>query len=70
LLPACYIITNGQQIMVFQFNGMLYPDERVMDFDRSMLNEMWKELYKYSSKESTIKRKEWMLEQFQSKPKT
>lgn len=70
LLPACYIITNGQQIVVFQFNGMLYPDERVMDFDRSRLNEMWKDLYKYVSKESTHKRKLWMLEQFQSRPQT
>ena len=66
LLPACYIITNGQQIIVFQFNGMLYQDERVMDFDRSMLNDMWKDLYKYISKESTIKRKSWMREKFQN----
>jgi type I site-specific restriction endonuclease len=66
LLPACYIITNGQQIIVFQFNGMLYQDERVMDFDRSMLNDMWKDLYKYVSKESTIKRKSWMREKFQN----
>jgi hypothetical protein len=45
---------------------MLYQDERVMDFDRSMLNDMWKDLYKYVSKESTIKRKSWMREKFQN----
>jgi hypothetical protein len=59
LLPACYISTNGQQIAVFQFNGMLYQDECVMNFDRSMLNEKWVDLYKYISKEAAIGRKIW-----------
>lgn len=57
LLPACYVITNGQKIMVFRFNGMQYHDEQVMDFERSMLNEMWVDLYKYASKEATVQRK-------------
>jgi len=70
LLPACYVITNGQQIIVFQFNGMIYQDERIMDFDRSNLNVMWKDLYKYVGKESTIKRKLWMREQFQRELRT
>ena len=57
LLPACYVVTNGHQIIVFQFNGMIYQDERVMDFDRSMLDVMWGKLYNYISKEATIQRK-------------
>lgn len=57
LLPACYVITNGQKIVVFQFNGMRYQDARVMDFERSMLDEMWEDLYKYVSKEATVQRK-------------
>jgi hypothetical protein len=60
LLPACYVITNGQQIKIFQFNGMLVPDEMVMDFNRSMLLDVWAELYGYVSKEAVIKRKSWM----------
>ncbi|HOI19822.1 MAG: hypothetical protein BWY74_01412 [Firmicutes bacterium ADurb.Bin419] len=60
LLPACYVITNGRQIIVFQFNGMMYQDERVMDFDRSMLYEMWEDLYKYISKRAAIDRKMWL----------
>lgn len=60
LLPACYVITNGQQIIVFKFNGMLYQDERVLDFDRSILNENWEELYKYISKKAAIDRKLWL----------
>jgi hypothetical protein len=63
LLPACYAITNGQQIMVYQFNGMLYQDERVMNFDRSLLSEVWTELYKYISKDATTERKMWRQEQ-------
>jgi hypothetical protein len=60
LLPAYYIVSNGQQIIVFQFNAMLAPDERVMDFDRSQLRGKWEDLYNYVSKEATIKRKLWM----------
>jgi len=63
LLPACYIVSDGQQIKVFQFNGMLVPDECVMDFARLELKERWEALYKYVSKEATIKRKQWMEDQ-------
>jgi len=50
--------------MVYQFNGMLYQDERVMNFDRSLLNEIWTDFYKYISKDATTERKMWMQEQF------
>ena len=63
LLPACYIVSNGQQIFIYQFNGMLIPDERVMDFDRSELHEKWNDLYNHVSKKATIQRKLWMEEQ-------
>ena len=62
LLPACYLVSNGQQIAVFQFNGMLIPDERVMDFDRSELHDKWGELYNLTSKKATIQRKSRMEE--------
>jgi hypothetical protein len=62
LLPACYIVSNGQQIKVFQFNGMLAPDECVMDFNRSELGNKWESFYNYASKEATTRRKEWMKE--------
>jgi len=68
LLPACYIVSDGQQIRVFQFNSMLVPDERVMDFARLELKEKWEELYKYVSKEATIKRKQWMEDRAKSGP--
>jgi hypothetical protein len=54
-------VTNAQQIKVYQFNGMLAPDDCVMDFDRMELKEKWQELYGYASKEATLKRKEWLL---------
>lgn len=57
LLPACYIVTNGKQIKVYWFNGTLLPDRLVLDIDRSMLREKWKELYGYASKEAAIQRK-------------
>lgn len=63
LSPASYIVSNGQQIIVFQFNGTLIPDERVMDFDRSELHDKWGDLYNYTSKQATIQRNLWMEEQ-------
>jgi len=60
LLPACYVVTNGQQIKVYQFNGMLAPDDCVIDCDRVELKERWSELHGYISKEATLKRKEWL----------
>jgi type I site-specific restriction endonuclease len=62
LLPACYIITNGQQIKVYWFNGTLLPDKLVMDIDKSMLREKWAILYGYASKEAAIQRKERIID--------
>lgn len=60
LLTPCYVVTNGQQTKVYHFNGMLAPDECVMDFGRQDLKEKWQELHGYISKEATLKRKEWL----------
>lgn len=64
LLPACYMVSNGQRIMVFQFNGMLVPDVQILDLDRTALREKWVDLYNYISKDATVRRKQWMQEQF------
>ncbi|WP_338441180.1 type I restriction enzyme HsdR N-terminal domain-containing protein [Synechococcus elongatus IITB4] len=66
LFPACYIVSNGQQIIVFQFNGGLAPDERVLELERSELEQRWEELFKYVSKEATLQRKEWMQKKIAS----
>ncbi len=66
LLPACYMVTNGQQIVVFQFNGSVIPDERVMDFDKKDLRQKWNDLYNYTSREATIQRKLWLVNKLKS----
>lgn len=63
LLPAYYVISNGKEIQIFQFNGMLIPDERVMAIDRSDMQKQWAKLHSYISKAATVQRKKWMLEQ-------
>lgn len=60
LIPAYYVLTNGQQVKVYQFNGLLAPDDCVMDFERTVLKDKWQELYGYISKESSLKRKKWL----------
>lgn len=62
LLPASYIVSNGQQIIVFLFNGLLIPDERVMDFDIKELRLKWADLYNLVSKRAAQQRKSWLLE--------
>lgn len=57
LLPAYYIVTNGIKISVFAFNGMKTHDSQVMDFDRSMLKDVWKHFYRCACKRATIKAK-------------
>jgi len=70
LLPSNYIISNGEQIIVYQFNGSLIPDEKVMDFHRKELKENWSDFYPYVNKAATFQRKKWMIdrisEQFKS----
>jgi len=59
-LAPYYVISNGKQIIVYQFNCMLSPDERIMDFNTSQLYEKWSDLYSFISKQSALKRKIWM----------
>lgn len=61
LLPACYLITNGQKIKVFRFSGSLLPDKLVLDFDRSTLAEKWDDLYGFASKNATMQRKSHLI---------
>lgn len=60
LAPACYIVTNGQQIAVFRFDPTSALDERVLVLDRSELRNKWKALCEYVSKEATIELKRRM----------
>ena len=66
LLPACYVVSDGCQVKVFKFNGMLAPDECVMDFDKSELRQKWEDFYRCASKEATCRRKKWMEERLKS----
>ena len=67
LLPSNYIISNGEQIIVYQFNGSLIPDEKVLDFNRSQIKENWSEFYSYVNKDATIQRKKWMIDRISEK---
>ena len=69
LLPSNYIISNGEQIIVYQFNGSLIPDEKVMDFNRKELKENWAEFYAYVNKNATSQRKKWMIDRITEKVK-
>ncbi len=67
LLPSNYIISNGEQIIVYQFNGSLIPDEKLMEFNRTELKEKWAEFYSYVNKKVTCQRKAWMRDRISEK---
>lgn len=52
-----YVVTNGNQIIVFLFRGGLVKDNQVMNFSRQELREKWQEFYGILSKKSVIETK-------------
>lgn len=57
-----YIVTNGNQIIVFLFRGGLVGDTQIMNFTRQELREKWQELYKILCKSSVIRTKKKIKE--------
>ena len=68
LMPAAYVVTNGQGVKVFGFNGSLAPDDHAMDFDRQDMEQEWKNLFLYVGKKAAMARKEWLRSRFSSPP--
>ena len=52
-----YIVTNGNQIIVFLFRGGQVKDNEVMNFTRQEFREKWQEFYKILCKSSVIETK-------------
>lgn len=52
-----YIVTNGNQIMVFLFRGGLVGDNQIMNFTRQELRLKWQEFYGRLCKASVIETK-------------
>lgn len=46
LKPAYYVITNGDGIVVYNYQGGAVPDVKVLDIKRSKLRERFDELYR------------------------
>lgn len=55
LCPACYIVTNGIMISVFAFNAFKAEDSQILNFNKSMLKDVWKDFYRRASKKATLK---------------
>ncbi len=46
LKPAYYVTTNGQVVVVYNYQGGAVPDVKVLDFKRSELRERFDDLYR------------------------
>ncbi len=57
-----YIVTNGNQILVFLFRGGLVEDNQVMNFNRKEFHDKWQEFYNRLCKSAVIKTKKRIQE--------
>jgi hypothetical protein len=46
IMPAYYVTTNGEAIVVYNYQGAVVPDVKVLDFERSELRERFDDLYR------------------------
>lgn len=46
VMPAYYVTTNGEVIVVYNYQGAMGPDVKVLDIKRSDLNKQFDELYR------------------------
>ena len=45
VMPAYYVTTNGETVVVYNYQGAVVPDVKVLDFKRSELRERFDDLY-------------------------
>ena len=46
IMPAYYVTTNGDTVVVYNYQGAVVPDVKVLDFKRSQLRERFDDLYR------------------------
>lgn len=46
VMPAYYVTTNGEVVVVYNYQGAAVPDVKVLDFKRSDLSKRFDELYR------------------------
>lgn len=46
VMPAYYVTTNGEAVVVYNYQGAVVPDVPVLDFKRSELRERFDDLYR------------------------
>ena len=45
MLPAYYVVTNSETVSVWDFQGAIAPDVKVMEFKQEDLNKKFDDLY-------------------------
>lgn len=66
--PAYYLITNGNLVVVYLYQGTIVPDARVLEFRRSELSEHFDELYSRINRESAREARLSMMARFAAVP--
>jgi hypothetical protein len=57
LTTPYYLVTNGEQLRVYRFQGALVADVKLMDFKRTELEQEWGSLYQLLNKSAVLERK-------------
>jgi type I site-specific restriction endonuclease len=56
--PAYYVTTNGDTVVVYNYQGGAVPDAKVMDFKRADLRDRFDDLYRLLSPQAAARARE------------
>jgi hypothetical protein len=68
LMPAYYVTTNGEAVVVYNYQGAVVPDVKVLDFKRSELRERFDDLYQLLNPEAVADARRAKADRLKSPP--
>ena len=68
LKPAYYVTTNGDVIVVYNYQGGAVPDVKVLDFKRSDLRERFDDLYRVLNPRAAAEARQAKVNKLKGRP--
>jgi Type I restriction enzyme R protein N terminus (HSDR_N) len=68
LKPAYYVTTNGDTVVVYNYQGGAIPDVKVLDFKRSDLRERFDDLYRVLNPRAAAEARQAKVDKLRSRP--
>jgi hypothetical protein len=68
VMPAYYVTTNGEAVVVYNYQGAKGKDVKVLDFKRSELRERFDDLYRLLNPKAVADARRPKADQLQGAP--